>query len=65
MIMFGLLAHMAIQVGGYVVGYEGLTFATVRGAGLMVSTYQPERALTLISSFLQGQLPPLPPPPSP
>ncbi|RXH72732.1 hypothetical protein DVH24_012416 [Malus domestica] len=53
------------EVGGYVVGYEGLTFATVRGAGLMVPTYQPERALTLISSFLQGQLPPLPPPPSP
>ncbi|CAM8972951.1 unnamed protein product [Rhodiola kirilowii] len=46
------------QVGGYVEAYEGLTFATVRGAGHMVPSYQPERALTLISSFLQGVLPP-------
>ncbi|XWS52745.1 hypothetical protein CRYUN_Cryun11dG0098500 [Craigia yunnanensis] len=46
------------EVGGYVVGYEGLTLATVRGAGHLVPSYQPERALTLISSFLQGTLPP-------
>lgn len=46
------------QVGGYVIGYKGLVFATVRGAGHMVPTYQPRRALTLFSSFLQGKLPP-------
>ncbi|XP_073110260.1 serine carboxypeptidase 1 isoform X2 [Elaeis guineensis] len=47
------------EVGGYVVGYKGLTFATVRGAGHMVPSYQPERSLTMISSFLEGKLPPL------
>lgn len=47
-----------MQVGGYVVGYKGLTFATVRGAGHMVPSYQPQRALTMISSFLLGELPP-------
>ncbi|KAL6594032.1 hypothetical protein ACP70R_048933 [Stipagrostis hirtigluma subsp. patula] len=46
------------EVGCYVVGYKGLVFATVRGAGHMVPTYQPKRALTMFSSFLQGKLPP-------
>ncbi|KAM7257354.1 hypothetical protein ACFE04_013095 [Oxalis oulophora] len=47
------------EVGGYLVEYEGLSFVTVRGAGHFVPSYQPERALTMISSFLQGhQLPP-------
>ncbi|CAN6294876.1 unnamed protein product [Urochloa humidicola] len=46
------------QVGGYVLEYKGLVFATVRGAGHMVPMYQPQRALTLFSSFLQGKLPP-------
>ncbi|KAJ0017680.1 hypothetical protein Pint_11297 [Pistacia integerrima] len=46
------------EVGGYVVAYEGLTFVTVRGAGHMVPSYQPERALAMISSFLKGVLPP-------
>uniref|UniRef100_K4A7T5 Carboxypeptidase n=1 Tax=Setaria italica TaxID=4555 RepID=K4A7T5_SETIT len=46
------------EVGGYVVEYKGLVFATVRGAGHMVPTYQPQRALTLFSSFLQGKMPP-------
>ncbi|XP_058725186.1 serine carboxypeptidase 1-like [Vicia villosa] len=45
------------EVGGYLIGYEGLTLITVRGAGHMVPSYQPQRALTLISSFLQGKLP--------
>ncbi|XP_057953390.1 serine carboxypeptidase 1-like [Malania oleifera] len=44
------------EVGGYVVQYKGLTLATVRGAGHMVPTDQPERALTMISSFLRGHL---------
>ncbi|PIN06130.1 Serine carboxypeptidases (lysosomal cathepsin A) [Handroanthus impetiginosus] len=46
------------EVGGYVVGYKGLAFVTVRGAGHLVPSYQPQRALTMISSFLQGVLPP-------
>ncbi|XP_059663519.1 serine carboxypeptidase 1-like [Cornus florida] len=44
------------EVGGYVVEYQGLTFATVRGAGHLVPSYQPERALLMISSFLQGSV---------
>ncbi|CDP08505.1 unnamed protein product [Coffea canephora] len=46
------------EVGGYVVEYENLTFVTVRGAGHLVPSYQPARALTLFSSFLVGKLPP-------
>ncbi|XP_059635588.1 serine carboxypeptidase 1-like [Cornus florida] len=46
------------EVGGFVVEYQGLALATVRGAGHEVPSYQPERALALISSFLQGKLPP-------
>jgi len=47
-----------MQVGGYLIGYKGLTLITVRGAGHMVPSYQPKRALTMISFFLQGELPP-------
>ncbi|WCJ41540.1 Serine carboxypeptidase 1 [Euphorbia peplus] len=47
------------EVGGYVVNYEGVTFVTVRGAGHQVPSYQPERSLVMISSFLQGTLPPI------
>lgn len=46
------------QVGGWTEIYEGLTFATVRGAGHEVPLFQPERAFTLIKAFLSGQ--PLP-----
>ncbi|XP_042041455.1 serine carboxypeptidase 1-like [Salvia splendens] len=46
------------EVGGYVVGYKGLTLATVRGAGHQVPSYQPQRALLMFTSFLQGILPP-------
>jgi carboxypeptidase C (cathepsin A) len=48
-----------MQVGGYVQGYtRGLVFAIVRGAGHMVPSFEPERALILVSSFLKGMLPP-------
>ncbi|KAK2388597.1 serine carboxypeptidase [Trifolium repens] len=50
------------EVGGYVVGYKGLTFVTVRGAGHLVPSWQPERALTLIESFIYGSLPTVSPP---
>jgi len=46
------------EVGGYTVIYEGLTFATVRGAGHEVPEFQPSRALTLFKYFLKGK--PLP-----
>ncbi|KAH9692625.1 Carboxypeptidase [Citrus sinensis] len=46
------------EVGGYVLGYKGVVFTTVRGAGHMVPTNQPQRALIMISSFLEGNLPP-------
>ncbi|KAM3733861.1 hypothetical protein ACB098_11G170500 [Castanea mollissima] len=47
------------EVGGYTQKYKGdLTFATVRGAGHQVPSYQPLRALSLISHFLSGK--PLP-----
>ncbi|XP_074565219.1 serine carboxypeptidase II-3-like [Curcuma longa] len=43
------------EVGGYTMVYEQhLTFATVRGAGHEVPSYQPARALEMIKSFLQG-----------
>ncbi|KAG7035684.1 Serine carboxypeptidase 24, partial [Cucurbita argyrosperma subsp. argyrosperma] len=46
------------QVGGRTEVYEGLTFATVRGAGHEVPLIQPQRALTLLRAFLSGkQLP--------
>jgi serine carboxypeptidase-like clade 2 len=46
------------QVGGYVTVYESLTFTTVRGAGHMVPTFQPTRALMMLSSFMKtGKLP--------
>ncbi|KAK1302776.1 Serine carboxypeptidase II-3 [Acorus calamus] len=36
----------------------GLALVTVRGAGHFVPSYQPARALTLFTSFLEGKLPP-------
>jgi serine carboxypeptidase-like clade 2 len=48
-----------LQVGGYVQQYTGgFTFLSVRGAGHAVASFQPERALVLINSFLKGELPP-------
>ncbi|KAK3024529.1 hypothetical protein RJ639_043721 [Escallonia herrerae] len=46
------------EVGGYAVGYQNLTFVTIRGAGHFVPSYQPARALAFFSSFLDGKLPP-------
>ncbi|CAI9781343.1 unnamed protein product [Fraxinus pennsylvanica] len=45
------------EVGGYVGEYKVLTFVTVRGAGHLFPSDQPQRALTMISSFLQRILP--------
>nr|GFA23163.1 serine carboxypeptidase II-3-like isoform X1 [Tanacetum cinerariifolium] len=46
------------EIGGYVVRYKGVVLTTVRGAGHAVPSDQPERALVMISAFLQGLLPP-------
>ncbi|KAI3448852.1 hypothetical protein Pfo_005517 [Paulownia fortunei] len=47
--------YLGGEVGGYTQVYEGnLTFATVRGAGHQVPSYQPARALSLIMHFLAG-----------
>ncbi|KAJ4974812.1 hypothetical protein NE237_007986 [Protea cynaroides] len=46
------------QVGGWTEVYEGLTFATVRGAGHEVPLFKPRAALQLFKSFLSGH--PLP-----
>ncbi|KAA8522858.1 hypothetical protein F0562_009281 [Nyssa sinensis] len=43
------------QVGGWTEVYDGLTFATVRGAGHEVPLFQPKRAFTLFQSFLAGK----------
>lgn len=42
------------QVGGWTEVYEGLTFATVRGAGHEVPLVKPREALQLFRSFLKG-----------
>ncbi|KAF4375968.1 hypothetical protein CsatB_021084 [Cannabis sativa] len=46
------------QVGGWTEVYEGLTFATVRGAGHEVPLFKPRAALQLFTSFIEGK--PLP-----
>ncbi|KAG5001173.1 Serine carboxypeptidase-like 25 [Glycine soja] len=46
------------QVGGWTEVYEGVTFATVRGAGHEVPLFKPRAALQLFTSFLTGK--PLP-----
>ncbi|TYJ33113.1 hypothetical protein E1A91_A05G080700v1, partial [Gossypium mustelinum] len=43
---------------GWHAWYRGLALVTVRGAGHLVPSNQLQRALTFISSFLQGTLPP-------
>ncbi|CAO2202951.1 unnamed protein product [Urochloa humidicola] len=46
------------QVAGRFIEYEGLTLATVRGAGHDVPQDKPAEALVLISSFLSDRQPP-------
>ncbi|KAK1277461.1 Serine carboxypeptidase II-3 [Acorus gramineus] len=52
------VSRLGLPVGGYAVGYDRLALVTVRGAGHFVPSYQPARALTLFTSFLEGKLPP-------
>ncbi|KAL5207329.1 hypothetical protein ABZP36_031764 [Zizania latifolia] len=50
--------YSAGQVGGWSEVYEGLTFASVRGAGHEVPLFQPRSAFRMFQSFLAGE--PLP-----
>ncbi|KAJ8647441.1 hypothetical protein MRB53_000464 [Persea americana] len=43
------------EVGGWTIGYEGLRFVTVRGAGHEVPTFAPRRSRQLIKHFLANQ----------
>lgn len=43
------------QVSGWFQEYEGLTFATFRGAGHAVPCFKPSNSLALFSSFLLGE----------
>ncbi|KAE8677891.1 Serine carboxypeptidase-like 34 isoform 2 [Hibiscus syriacus] len=40
------------QVGGQTIEYDGLTFVTIRGAGLEVPSFKPRQALQLVKHFL-------------
>jgi carboxypeptidase C (cathepsin A) len=43
------------QVAGYVTQYEGLTFATIKGAGHMVPQFKPQAALKMFENFIAGK----------
>ena len=43
-----------LQVGGWATEYPGLLFTTVRDAGHMVPTMQPERAFYMYDTFMNG-----------
>lgn len=47
--------YSASQVGGWTEVYEGITFATIRGAGHEVPLFQPRRAFILFKTFLAGK----------
>lgn len=49
---------IAGQTAGYVQAFDGLTFATVKGAGHEVPMFQPRAAYTLFAAFLNGKSPP-------
>eukprot|EP01018_Ginkgo_biloba_P022213 Gb_20297 [translate_table: standard] len=46
--------HAIISVGGWIQEYEGLTFATFRGAGHSVPIFKPNSALAFFRSYLSG-----------
>ena len=53
--------YAAWMMGGQVVGFrasftQGLTFATIKGAGHMTPQTNPKESLELISRFLEGSL---------
>ncbi|XP_010493441.1 PREDICTED: serine carboxypeptidase-like 34 [Camelina sativa] len=44
--------YTKLQVGGWTVEYDGLTYVTIRGAGHQVPTFKPREALQLVHHFL-------------
>jgi len=48
-------------ISGFVQKYDGLTFATIKGAGHMAPAWKREEAYYLFSRFIQGQAPFEPP----
>ncbi|KVI00969.1 Peptidase S10, serine carboxypeptidase [Cynara cardunculus var. scolymus] len=46
------------KVAGWLQEYEGLTFATFRGAGHAVPIFKPSESLAFFTSFLLGESPP-------
>jgi len=44
------------QVAGYVQRYQGLTFATVKGAGHMVPQWKRSAAMTMFNATISGTL---------
>ncbi|KAF5474342.1 hypothetical protein F2P56_006248 [Juglans regia] len=47
-----------VQVSGWFQEYEGLMFATFRGAGHAVPCFKPSNSLAFFSAFLLGEAPP-------
>jgi cathepsin A (carboxypeptidase C) len=47
--------HKNQQIGGFMRRWDGLTFATVRGAGHMVPTDRPASSFHLFSHFIKGK----------
>lgn len=44
-----------LQVGGWTIVYDGLTYVTIRGAGHQVPTFAPKQALQLVRHFLANK----------
>lgn len=44
-----------LQVGGWSIVYDGLTFVTIRGAGHQVPTFTPKQALQLLQHFIDNK----------
>jgi len=44
------------QVGGYLLKYDGLSLATVKGSGHMVATFTPAAGLELFNLYIKGAL---------
>lgn len=58
LLMFLMLCFDLEQVSGWFEEYEGLTFATFRGAGHAVPCFKPSNSLAFFTSFLNGESPP-------
>lgn len=48
--------YVADQLAGFTVKYDGMTLATVKGAGHMVPMYKPRESYYLLSQFINGEI---------